>query len=261
MRDYNYELLKVGDSSALVHIHARYSRMVYWVGKRIINDDFVVESLVQDTFLKLWANRDKIESEKHLFFFLRMVMKRECYSYYTNPKHKFFKKINSLENYDNYQDYLAGYDPKDDAQNWKDQASQQGDFDQIIKVLPLLQPDRKRLIELCLKYEFRYKIIAKLMGTGITETRNEVSKTIQDLKNIINQNNVLEVSQQSILKSEDKDQVTVEQLKVLELRCKDNYSFASIAIELNISQKEVHIAFTQAYKLMQKVNEHQLEPV
>ncbi|SDS75460.1 RNA polymerase sigma factor, sigma-70 family [Gillisia sp. Hel1_33_143] len=261
MRENNYEQLKEGDSSALVHIHARYSRMVYWVGKRIINDDFVVESLVQDTFLKLWANRDKIESEKHLFFFLRMVMKRECYSYYTSPQCKFFQKINSLESYDNYQDYLAGYDPKDDAQNWKDQESQQGDFDQIIQVLPLLQPDRKRLIELCLKYEFRYKIIAKLMGTGITETRNEVNKAILDLKNIINQNNVLEVSQQSIIKRKDKVQVTAEQLKVLKLRCKHNYSFASIANELNISQKDVHKAFIQAYKLMQEINENELEPV
>ncbi|WP_034889488.1 RNA polymerase sigma factor [Gillisia sp. Hel_I_29] len=261
MRDNNYELLKVNDSSALVHIHARYSRMVYWVGKRIISDDFVVESLVQDTFLKLWANRDKIESEKHLFFFLRMVMKRECYSYYTNPKHKFFKNINSLESYDNYQDYLAGYDPKEDAQNWKDQENQQEDFDQIIQVLPLLQPERKRLIELCLKYEFRYKIIAKLMGMGITETRNEVNKAILDLKNIINQNNVLELHQPSILNYDNKVQVTQEQQKVLELRCKHNYSFASIANELNISQKEVHTAFTQAYKLMQEVQEHQLEPV
>lgn len=261
MRDNNYELLKVGDSSALVHIHARYSRMVYWVGRSIISDDFVVESLVQDTFLKLWANRDKIESEKHLFCFLRMVMKRECYSYYTSPQCKFFQKINSLESYDNYQDYLAGYDPKDDAQNWKDQESQQGDFDQIIQVLPLLQPDRKRLIELCLKYEFRYKIIAKLMGTGLTETRNEVNKAIQDLKNIINQNNVLGVSQPSIFKCDNKVQVTQEQQKVLELRCKHKYSFASIANELNISQKEVHTAFTQAYKLMQEVHEHQLEPV
>ena len=211
MRDNNYELLKVGDSSALVHIYARYSRMVYWVGKRIIHDDFVVESLVQDTFLKLWANRDKIESEKHLFFFLRMVMKRECYSYYTSPQCKFFQKINSLESYDNYQDYLAGYDPKEDAQNWKDQEKQQEDFEQIIKVLPLLHPDRKRLVELCLKYEFRYTLIAKLMGMGITETRNEVNKAIQDLKNIINQHNVLEVNQRSIIKSEDKVQVTQEQ--------------------------------------------------
>ncbi len=261
MRDNNYELIKVGDSSALVHIHARYNRMVYWLGKRIISDDFVVESLVQDTFLKLWTNRDKIESEKHLFFFLRMVMKRECYSYYTSTERKFFQKINSLESYDNYQDYLAGYDPKDDAQNWKDQENQQQDFDQIIKVLPLLLPDRKRLIELCLKYEFRYKIIAKLMGTGITETRNEVSKAIQDLKNIINQNNILEVRQPSKLKCDNKVQITQEQQKVLELRCKHKYSFASIANELNISQKEVHTVFTQAYKLMQEVNEHQLEPV
>ena len=187
MRDNNYELLKVGDSSALVHIHARYSRMIYWLGKGIINDDFVVECLVQDTFLKLWANRDKIESEKHLFFFLRMVMKRECYTYYTSPKRKFFQKINSLESYENYQDYLAGYDPKEDIQIQKNQESQQANFELVQKVLPLLSPERKRLIELCLKYGFRYKVVARIMGISITEASNEVKQAIQDLKNILNQ--------------------------------------------------------------------------
>lgn len=258
--DY-YELLSQDHPAALKFIHNRYSRMVYWLGKGIISDDFVVESLVQDTFLKLWANRDRIESEKHLFFFLRMVMKRECYTYYSSPKRKFFQKINALESYENFQDYLAGYDAKDDVEYRKDQESQQEDFEQILQVLPLLQPERKRLIELCLKYGFRYKVIAQVMGTSITETSNEVKKAIQDLKNIIIQDGKLNANQQSSIENNSKDLITAEQQKVLELRCKQNYSFASIANELNISQKEVHAAFITAYKLMQGKNEEQLEPV
>lgn len=260
MRENNYELLKEGHSTALVQIHARYSRMIYWLGKGIIRDDFVVESLVQDTFLKLWANRDRIESEDHIFFFLRMVMKRKCYSYYTSPKHKFFRKMNALESYENYQDYLAGYDPQQDAEALKDQQHNQEAFDKIKSVLPLLSEKRKRLIELCLKYGFRYKPIAQVMGSNITETGNEVKKAIQELKNILNMDSVSEAKQQSFAEREVKDEMTADQQKVLELRCEQKYSFTSIAAELDLSQKEVHAAFITAYKLMHEQQEEELQP-
>jgi len=254
--DY-YKLLSQDHPAALKFIHNRYSRMVYWLGKGIINDDFVVETLVQDAFLKLWANRDKIESEKHLFFFLRMVMKRECYTYYTSPKRKFFQKINSLESYENFQDYLAGYDPKDDVEYRKNQESQQEDFEKIIKVLHLLQTERKRLIELCLKYGFRYKVIAKVMGTSITEISNEVKRAIEDIKNIIHQGSNLETEPNPMVAEKIQGKMTQEQEKVLLLRTERQYSFAAIAKELNLSQKEVHQEFLAAYKLIQLKHEQQ----
>jgi len=256
--DYQ-ELLIKGHPCALEKIHARYSRMVFWLGKGIISDDFVVESLVQDTFLKLWANRDKIESEKHLFFFLRMVMKRECYTYYTSPKHKFFRRIYALESYENYQDYLAGYDPKEDVQDRKEQETQQKDFEQITKVLPLLKPERKRLIELCLKYGFQYKPIARVMGSSITETSNEVKRAIEDIKAIIIQGSQLEIISQPTKANKVQEEITEEQEKVLELRMERKYSFTAIAAELKLSQAEVHKEFIAAYKLMQEKHEEQLE--
>ncbi|WP_298593646.1 sigma-70 family RNA polymerase sigma factor [uncultured Christiangramia sp.] len=259
MRENNYELLKEGDSSALEKVHARYSHMVFWLGKRIISDDFVVESLVQDTFLKLWANRDKIESEKHLFFFLRMVMKRECITYYTRPKNKFFRKVNSLETYENYQDYMLGYDPLKDAESLQDHEQDQQALDSIKRVLPLIDPERSRLIELCLKYGFQYKAIAQLKGTSVTETSNEVKKAIHDIKTIITQEGRLQTKPEPILEIKLPKKLTEEQEKVLQLRCEKKYSFASIAMELNLSQKEVHQEFITAYKLMQEKHEQQLE--
>ncbi|WPY99848.1 sigma-70 family RNA polymerase sigma factor [Christiangramia sp. OXR-203] len=255
--DY-HELLSTGYPCAFEKIHARYSHMVFWLGKGIISDDFVVESLVQDTFLKLWANRAKIKSEKHLFFFLRMVMKRECYTYYTSPKHKFFRKINALESYENYQDYLAGYDPKDDVQVRQEQEAQQEAFEQITKVLPLLKPERKRLIELCLKYGFKYKSIARVMGTSITDISNEVKRAIEDIKVIIKQGSQLETISKPT-KAIKGQEMSEEQEKVLELRLIQKFSFSAIADELKLSQEEVHKEFIAAYKYMQVKREEQLE--
>ncbi|MEE3224562.1 MAG: sigma factor-like helix-turn-helix DNA-binding protein, partial [Bacteroidota bacterium] len=50
-------------------------------------------------------------------------------------------------------------------------------------------------------------------------------------------------------------QMTEQEARVLTLRCHQHYSFAQIANELQLSQKEVHRAFTTAYKLLQQ-HEH-----
>lgn len=49
-----YELLKKGNPIALNHIHSRYKRLLFWLGKQMLEDDFVVQTLVQNVFLKLW---------------------------------------------------------------------------------------------------------------------------------------------------------------------------------------------------------------
>ena len=252
MSQNNFDLLKKGDPIGLEHIHSRYHRSIFWVGRGILDDDFVVESLVQDSFLKLWIHRDHIETPKHIFFFLRMVMKRECYSYYTMPRTKFFSKVNSLESYENYQDYLAGYDPLKDSENLKDQERDQKAFEPIKNVLPLLNAERRHLIDLCLKYGFQYKAISQVMGTSIPETFNKVQLAITDLKNIINPESKAHTTPKPAIGVKVQGKMTPKQKEVLRLRNEKKFSFASIAAELNLSQKEVHKEFMIAYKLMQE---------
>ncbi|MBZ9731177.1 sigma-70 family RNA polymerase sigma factor [Salegentibacter sp. JZCK2] len=252
-----FELLQQGHPDALEFIYNKYHRSIFWMGRQILEDDFAVETLVQDTFLILWEKRDRIERPEHIYYFLRMVMKRECYTYYVRPKNKFFRTVNSLESYENYQEYLHGYDPEKEDQHLLNHEAQQKAFDRIRSIFPLLSPERRRLIELCLKYGFQYKPIAQLMGTSITCTSNEVKRAIEDIKNIIHQGSNLEAKPEPMLAVKIQGEMTQEQEKVLQLRTEKQYSFAAIASELNISQKEVHQEFMAAYKLMQLKHEQQ----
>ncbi|MGV0923740.1 RNA polymerase sigma factor [Empedobacter tilapiae] len=252
MLEKEFELLRKGDSTAFERIYVRYNKRIFWFGKQIIEDDFVIECLVQDAFLKLWEYREKMVSPDHIFFFLRLVMKYSCYSHFAKPKNKFFRTVSSLEGYENYQSYLAGYDPADNIQNLIDHDRQQHYFDEIIKVLPLLSDERKHLIELCLKHGFQYKAIAKAMGRGITETSNEIKHAIADLKKILSHQDKLVSKTKTVISVGKQDGISETQSLILKLRYEHKQSFANIAEELQLSQKEVHNEFVVAYKFTQQ---------
>lgn len=249
-----YELLKKGNPTSLEHIHLRYKRLLFWIGKQMLEDDFVVETLVQDTFLKLWLHRDTIETPNHILGFLRFVLKRDCLSYFTAPKNKFARLTASLESFENYQDYLIGYDPLQDKEHLLQQESDQKDFDEVIKVLKVINPKRKHLIELCLQYGFRYKPIAEAMGSSVKDISNEVSKAIDDLRNILKENSNDKPPIKSQRNEAHQDELSSRQIDIINRRFEHKSSFAVIARELKISEKEVHQEFLYAYQFLQNRN-------
>jgi RNA polymerase sigma factor (sigma-70 family) len=257
MQPHHYTQFKLGAQLAFNYIYARYHRMLFNLGKHMLQDEFVIENLVQDCFLKLWDQRESIESPKHLFFFLRFVMKRECISYYTRPRNQFYRSISRLENFENYQDYLLKDDAIKNEDHLKEHDSQQQAFDQVHKILPLLSKKEQRLIELCLNYGFQYKLIGEAMGSNTTAIYNSVQQAIEVIKNIIYkgkpQISQLAFEDQAVIK----DEVTGIQTKVFELRCEKKLSFAEIAEKLGQTPKQIHEAFTIAYKYLKGQHEQQ----
>lgn len=249
-----YELLKKGDPASLEHIHLRYKRLLFWVGWQVLKDDFVVDTIVQDTFLKLWLHRDTIESPDHITGFLRFVMKRDCIAYVTAPRNKFTRLMASLDSFDNYQDYLTGYDPLKDKEYLHSQESDQNKFDEITKVLPVLNPKRKHLIELCLEYGFQYKPIAEAMGSSVTGISTEVSKAIDKLRKILKVTSFEQPEEKPALKQDQLEQLSSQQLEIIKRRFEQKSSFALIAQELKLPEKEVHREFLYAYQHLQNQN-------
>ena len=94
------------------------------------------------------------------------------------------------------------------------------------------------------------------MGTSTTYTSNEVKRAIDDIKKIIHQGNNLG-SKPNQIQVKKNTRITREQEKVLQLRNEMHYSFAAIAEELQLSQKEVHREFMTAYKLLKIKHEQQ----
>lgn len=249
---YYFDILKSDCPQAFTKIYAQYHRRIYWMGRSLIKDLFVVETLVQDTFLILWDKREQIESPQHLVNFLYTVISSECKWYYARPKNQFDREFYALDNFPNYQDYMLGCDPGAVDEHLKDQQQKQKDYEQVVNILPLLGTQPKRLIELCLQHGFKYKTLSEKMGISITEARITMQKTILEIKTILNQGYILHPKERDQKESETQSDMTEQEAHVLELRCQQHYSFAQIAAELNLSQKEVHSAFTTAYKVLQE---------
>lgn len=246
-----YELLKKGDPNSLEHIYLRYKRLLFWIGKQIVEDDFVVETLVQDVFLKLWLQRDSIETPNHILGFLRFVLKRDCLTYYSSPRNKFTRLINSLERYENYQDYLVGYDPAQDKELLLLQESEQKNLDEVKKVLNVLDSKRKHLIELCLEYGFQYKPIAEAMGSSVKDISNEVNRAINDLRDIIKGSSFEQPKVKVSEHEKQPNKLSSRQLEILKRRFEHKSSFSVIAQELNLPEKDVHREFLFAYQFLQ----------
>ncbi|UBZ08955.1 sigma-70 family RNA polymerase sigma factor [Leeuwenhoekiella palythoae] len=251
LADKHYKGLKHGCPVTFKAIYNQYHRQIYWMGRSLIKDVFVVETLVQDTFLTLWEKREQIESPQHLVNFLYTVISNECKWYYARPKNQFNRECYALEKMENYQTFMLGYDPTAVDTHLENQLQQQMEYEQVVKILPLLGGQRKRLIELCLQHDFKHKTISEQLGISIKETSNILQHTIEEIKNILHQGYVLQ-AQEPEQKQEEVGQMTAQEARVLALRCEQHYSFAQIANELQLSQKEVHRAFTTAYKLLQQ---------
>ena len=95
------------------------------------------------------------------------------------------------------------------------------------------------------------------MGTSTTETSREVKLAIIDIKTVIEQGQVLKSKKGSPDAIKVQGSMTEEQSRILKLRCEMQYSFAAIANEFDLSQKEVHSEFMIAYRFLQ--NRHQQE--
>lgn len=242
-----FDLLQKGNPLALQFIHMQYQKRLFWIGRRILKDDFVLETLVQDVFLKLWENREKIEEPEHIFFFLRFVLKRDCITYYTKPKNVFFRNLNSLENFENYQDYLYGFDPMVEKELLREQETEQINYEEVQKVIPFLSSRKQQLIQLCLKYGFRYKEIATVMGTSITQSSKDVRKAIAEIQAILLLPGSEEVSNDISFDIASRRIISQQQKTILELRLHKNLSFEEIAAHLNLSTRVVSKEFMVAY--------------
>ncbi|RXG12695.1 sigma-70-like protein [Leeuwenhoekiella aestuarii] len=129
--EIHFQPFKAGCSQAFNALYKHYYWQIYWMGRSLIKDVFVVETLVQDAFLRLWHKREDIESPQHLVNFLYTVISNECKWFYVRPGNQFQRSLYSFDSFPNYPDYSWGYDPDEVDVHLEDQEKQQIAYEQV----------------------------------------------------------------------------------------------------------------------------------
>lgn len=174
-----------GDQSGLTYFYHKFHRPLLRHGQTITFDQFVIQSSIQEAFLKAWNLRQRLTSIGHTYRFIRLNVTWKCYEYYRKPANQFHKKIVLT-------DFIEGTTHFSHWQEWDEQESMVWRINEerlqtIYKAIPYLPADRQTMLTLYYKYGFSYKQIAKRFGAANQTVYLELQKGIEFLKKVIQQ--------------------------------------------------------------------------
>lgn len=256
-QDY-FKKFQQGDEKGLEYFYKLLYPGLYYTGLRYIKDDINADCIVNEAFLRLWIIRQTITDPLHLKTFLKKLTADSCKSYYKTSGSKFQRNMLRLEEIENYQEFMLGYDP--DAENESSNLYQQEleiesskQWLQVQSLLPNLSEQQQLFIRLCLKYGFNYERIAWHIG-GISDYQvaKKVESTLTCLKSILADSQQLhDVGKTSKFRFEG--DLCEQQSSILQMRYELQYSFAEIASALNLDQGYIQRVFASACTKIRKV--------
>jgi len=226
-----------------------YHRYYYW-GLKYIKDDVNADCIVKEAFLRLWLARTQMKTIEQLECFVKKVIAEGCRAFYHTAQHQFQRSMLRLDEIEDYQDWMAGFDPRleSEAQTlYEEEPDEQlkEQWAQVERVIPNLNADQQLFIRLCIKYGFDYGRIAWHLG-GISDYQvaHRVEKIVKELKGILTDTKKLGTVKNSRFTFQG--DVSEEQSEILRMRYTLGYSFAEIAKELNLPQGHIQQVFAAA---------------
>ena len=83
--DELFDIVKTGDQKAFELLFSIFFARLNDFAKNVVKDDVISQDIVQEVFVKLWENRDKIES-LNLEAFLFLMVRHRCIDYIKHMK-------------------------------------------------------------------------------------------------------------------------------------------------------------------------------
>lgn len=168
------ELLKSGNKDAFSVLYEKYWRKVYGFGKLYLKDDFLLDDIVQDVFLKLWESKEFISDNNTIEGLLFIITRNMIFNQHRKKVNEDFYKATVLYAFENesysVEDEVAAYDLKKYIDN-------------LIEKMP---PKRKVIFNMSRKDNLTYKQIAEQLDISEKTVENHIHEAIRFLKqNII----------------------------------------------------------------------------
>jgi RNA polymerase sigma-70 factor (ECF subfamily) len=162
--------LKKGSSKAFDRIYQMYAKRLYAYCLQFTKSPIDSEDIVQDVFVKLWMNREKIRQEDTLRSLLFIMTKHRIIN-------AFHSKINQPV-YEEYVNYKGEMSINDTGQHLEYQEF----VEKLEKALKTLSPTQQKVITMSKIEQLSNKEIAAKLSLSEQTVRNQISVGLKNLK-------------------------------------------------------------------------------
>lgn len=252
--NYYFQLFKAGDETGLNYIYNNLYKPIFYYARRITEDSFVINSILQEAFLRAWDFRTRMTSMLHLFRFIRLCVRWGCYEYLRKKVSKFHRSFTHLEFLEN--SHYASSNPEEEAEYSYLSGKDLERLERIEKAIPYLPANRQTIIRLYMLYGYNYKAIAKRFAAPYQHITTEIQESIESLKSML----LAPPQKQATISRSHQDNYTTyltpEQAQIYQLRHQDKYSFDRISHETNRPLADVINQYVLANQTLQKIRKH-----
>ena len=244
---------KRGDEIGLAYIYAQFYKPLFKHGLRIVENEFAVDTILQEAFLKAWAYRERMNTLFHTYRFMRMNVTWSCYDYFRDPTHKLHRSFIYTDNIDNYS---GSYSASDDLEQPYQDEERLKTIYNVISYLPVKQ---RTMLTLYFRYGLSYKQIARRFASTNQAVGNELQKGLDHLKKVIRAKKRIDgpAATPRNCTPGHNERLECEMLHLFRLRYEMKLGFDVIAEKMNLSQGYVQQQYRLAHIRLQQLNKAQ----
>lgn len=174
LRDFDDEkllaLLKTGDHLAYAVIYDRYKTLLYRHAVRILNNQEQVNDTIQDLFLSLWRDRDKLNIELKLSSYLYTAIRNRLLDHIARNKFQ-------SDYIDSIQEYIQSAVPVTEQQVRLNELK-----NLIEKEVEALPPKMRTIFRLSRNEELSHREIAVQLNVSDHTVKKQINNAIKILK-------------------------------------------------------------------------------
>jgi len=159
--------LRAGDQQAMSELYDRYSRIVYAVALRVLQDAAAAEDILQDVFLQLWRNPDAFDASRgNLAAWLAVI-----------ARHRSIDRLRKRRPETDIEDCIIAGGP-----DLRDETERTLVVEKVRAALAEMNPDQRGLLELAFFQGLTHAEIAEKTGQPLGTIKTRIRSGLKYLR-------------------------------------------------------------------------------
>ncbi len=172
--------LKLGNQLAFTNLYKMYAAQTFALSFKYLCNKELAEDAVQNLFMKIWLNREKLEEGRPINYFLFTVLKNDLLNILRDSKSNIFVLDDCLE----MLNYLDGEDT--DAQEFD-----QEQVEMMHSAVEQLSPQRKKIFSMKISGKYSNQEIAEKLNLSINTIKFQYSQSLKQIKKLVRESAIM----------------------------------------------------------------------